>query len=205
MISIGVALALYFLILEVLIISQVTRAIISWDAGAALYLLLAIIMMFKSDHNTMQARALALDEGKFTILIVVVLAVIFALGSIVAELANVKDLESSLRYSHVILAVLTILISWFFTHTMFALHYAHEYYGTSSRGKPSGLIFPGNDKPDYADFIYFSYIIGTSAQTAGIGFSNKLMRRIGLAHCVLAFFFNTSLLALTINIVSGLI
>jgi uncharacterized membrane protein len=73
------------------------------------------------------------------------------------------------------------------------------------RGNPGGLDFPGTHSPDYADFLYFSCIIGTSGQTADISFCSRSMRRTGLVHCVLAYFFNTTLLALTINIASGLL
>ena len=87
---------------------------------------------------------------------------------------------------------------------MFALHYAHDYYASEIRGQPGGLDFPGGHAPDYGDFLYFASVIGTSGQTADVSFTNRTMRRTGLVHCVLAFFFNTTLIALTINIASGL-
>jgi uncharacterized membrane protein len=87
---------------------------------------------------------------------------------------------------------------------MFALHYAHDFYMTDQHGTHGGLEFPGEPAPDYADFLYFACIIGTSAQTADVSFTSRKMRRNGIVHCVLAFFFNTTLLALTINIASGL-
>ena len=86
---------------------------------------------------------------------------------------------------------------------MFALHYAHDYILPASRGKDGGLEFPGKDEPDYINFLYFSCIIGTSAQSADINISTSAMRRTALVHSVLAFFFNTTLIALTINIASG--
>jgi uncharacterized membrane protein len=88
---------------------------------------------------------------------------------------------------------------------MFALHYAHDYYASEVRGEHGGLQFPGGHAPDYADFLYFACIIGTSAQTADVSLTSRRMRRTGMVHCVLAFFFNTTLLALTINIASGLL
>jgi len=109
-----------------------------------------------------------------------------------------------LRYSHITLAVLTILSSWAFTQVMFALHYAHDYYVAEAKGHPGGLEFPGGHAPDYGDFLYFACVIGTSGQTADVSFSSRVMRRTGLVHCVLAFLFNTTLIALTINIASGL-
>ena len=127
-----------------------------------------------------------------------------SLGAIVAELSVVKEMLGTLRYAHLALAVLTIITSWAFTQVMFALHYAHDYYAAEAKGNPCGLEFPGGHAPDYGDFLYFACVIGTSGQTADVSFTTRIMRRTGLVHCVLAFFFNTTLLALTINIASGL-
>ena len=183
---------------------QVTRLIIGWNVGACLYLLLAIRMMFWSPHERMKTRALEQDEGRIVILMLVVAAAIVSLGAIVAQLAVAKDIHGALRYAHIGLAGLTILSSWAFTQIMFALHYAHDYYAAEAKGAPVGLAFPGGHAPDYGDFLYFACVIGTSGQTADVSFTSRTMRRAGLVHCVLAFFFNTTLLALTINIASSL-
>lgn len=139
------------------------------------------------------------------VLTLVVTAAFASLAAIVAQLAVAKDAHGALRYAHIGLAALTIVTSWAFTQVMFALHYAHDYYAAEIRGAPPGLSFPGGHAPDYGDFLYFSCVIGTSGQTADVSFSSRAMRRIGLLHCVLAFFFNTTLLALTINIASGML
>lgn len=184
---------------------EVTRLIIGWNTGACLYLVLAMRMMFWSSHERMRRRAIEQDEGRLTVLTLVVIAAIASLGAIVAELAVGKDVHGFIRYAHIGLAALTIVSSWLFTQVMFALHYAHDFYAAEARGHPGGLEFPGGHQPDYGDFLYFSCVIGTSAQTADVSFSSRSMRRIGLVHSVLAFFFNTTLVALTINIASGLI
>jgi uncharacterized membrane protein len=182
----------------------VTRAIIGWNVGAVVYLLLAAKMMFWSSHERMRSRAVSQDDGKFLVLVLVVSAALMCVWAIVAELSMVKDLTGDLRRSHVALAALTLVSSWAFTQVTFALHYAHDFYVSVGRGQAGGLDFPGTHAPDYADFLYFAIVIGTSAQTADVSFSNRSMRRTGTLHCVLAFFFNTTLLALTINIASGL-
>ena len=183
----------------------VTRLIIAWNVGACLYLVLAARMMFWSSHERMRTRALLHDDGRLTVLALVVTAAIMSLGAIVAQLAVVKDMHGSLRYAHMALAALTILSSWAFTQVMFALHYAHDFYAAELRGNSGGLDFPGGHAPDYGDFLYFACVIGTSGQTADVSFTSRTMRRTGLVHCVLAFFFNTTLVALTINIASGLL
>jgi len=201
-IAIGIATAL--LLPDSVAQQAVTRAIIGWNVGAILYLVLAMRMMFWSSHERMRTRALQHDEGSTVVLLLVITAALMCIGAIVAELAVVKDLKGTLRYAHIALAALTIASSWAFTQTMFALHYAHDYYVCAIHGEHGGLDFPGGHPPDYGDFLYFASVIGTSGQTADVSFSSRKMRRTGTVHCVLAFFFNTTLVALTINIASGL-
>ena len=184
---------------------EITRIIIGWNAGAILYLLLAARMMFWSSHERMRKRAVEQDDVRIVVLVLVIVAAIVCLATIVVQLSVVKDMRGFLRSAHLALAALTLATSWLFTQTMFALHYAHDYYAAEMRGNPCGLEFPGGHAPDYGDFLYFACVIGTSWQTADVSFSSRTMRRTGLVHCVLAFFFNTTLLALTINIASGLL
>jgi uncharacterized membrane protein len=98
-----------------------------------------------------------------------------------------------------------VLSSWAFIQVMFALHYAHDYYADACHGRTAGLQFPDAEPPDYGDFFYFSSVIGTSGQTADVSFVTKGMRRIGSVHCILAYLFNTTVLALLINIGAGLL
>lgn len=183
---------------------RVACVIVGWNVGAWLYLILAGRMMFWSSHERMRIRAVEEDDGRYVVLALVIVAAIMCLGVIVAELAAARDMHGTERSAHIGLAVLTIVSSWAFTQVMFALHYAHDYYLAVARGGVGGLAFPHENAPDYGDFLYFACIIGTSAQTADVSFTSRAMRRTGLVHCILAFFFNTTLLALTINIASGL-
>jgi uncharacterized membrane protein len=203
--SIMVGVLVVFLLPKSLASNEITRAIVGWNFGAWLYLMLAIRMMFWATHDRMRTRAIDQDDGKFVVLGMVIVAAIVSIGAIVAELAVVKEMHGTLRYAHIALAVMTILSSWAFTQVMFALHYAHNFYVAKERGNPGGLEFPNSPAPDYGDFLYFACVIGTSGQTADVSFTSRSMRRTGLVHCVLAFFFNTTLVALTINIASGLI
>ena len=202
--SLALGFATAFLLPTALVQHGVNRAIIGWNAGASLYLLLALQMMFGSSHERMRTRALQHDEGSTVVMLLVVTSAVMCISAIVAELAVVKELTGQLRYLHIALAGMTIATSWAFTQVMFAQHYAHDYYVTVQSGDHGGLEFPGGHLPDYGDFLYFACVIGTSGQTADVSFTGRRMRRIGLVHCVLAFFFNTTLVALTINIASGL-
>ena len=202
-ILVGIMIAIF--LPKSLALHDVTRAIIGWNIGAWLYLALAARMMFWTSHEKMRTRAIEQDDGKFVVLGMVIVAAVVSIGAIVAELSVVKDMHGMLRSAHITLAILTILSSWAFTQVMFALHYAHNFYIAKERCNSGGLEFPGLKAPDYSDFLYFACVIGTSGQTADVSFTSRSMRRTGLVHCVLAFFFNTTLVALTINIASGLI
>lgn len=162
-------------------------------------------MMFSSAHERMRARARKQDEGRRLVLVLLIIAALFSLAAVVAQLSIAHQVGGTEKFLHIGLAALTIMTSWAFTQVMFAIHYAHDYYIAEDHGLPAGLIFPGGHAPDYGDFLYFACVIGTSGQTADVGFASRALRRIGTVHCVLAFLFNTTILALTINIASGLL
>jgi uncharacterized membrane protein len=182
----------------------ISRWLIAWNAGAWLYVGLAAAMMIRSSQGHMRHRAQLQDDGKYAILALTVVAAITSLVAIAFELAVVKDLHGWPRGAHIALAGLTVLSSWSFIQIMFTLHYAHDYYLAACHGHKPGLAFPDDPDPDYGDFFYFSAVIGTSGQTADVSFVTKPMRRIGSLHCILAYLFNTTVLALLINIGASL-
>lgn len=182
---------------------RVTRALIAWNGGTVLYIVLITVMMVRSSRERMQLRAQREDEGQYVVLGLVVLAVIASLAAIAGELAVAKDLHGGAKTAHVALAAVTVVSSWAFMHVSFALHYAHIFYAAVAQDEEPGLNFPGKDEPGYGDFFYFAAIIGTSGQTADVSFTTSALRRLGSAHCIIAFFFNTAVLALAINIAAS--
>lgn len=184
---------------------DVTRWLLGWNAGAGAYVVLVGVMMVRSSAERMRRRALTQDDGAVALLALVVLAALASLGAIVAELSLAREEAGAVRHWHIGLAALTVVTSWAFKQIMFALHYAHEFYAAQHRGLPGGLTFPDTAQPSYLDFVYVAAIIGTSAQTADVSFSSSAMRRVGLVHSVLAFLFNTTLLALMVNVGANLI
>ncbi len=182
----------------------VTRWLVAWNVGTCLYVLLAAIMMIRSSDHHMRRRAQLQDEGQLAILILVVVSAVASLAAIAGQLTVVKDMHGVLKVAHIGLAGLTVVSSWAFIQVMFTLHYAHDYYAATGHGFPAGLQFPNDDRPTYGDFFYFASVIGTSGQTADVSFVSKSMRRIGSVHCILAYLFNTTVLALLINIGASL-
>jgi len=182
-----------------------THLLIAWDVGTALYLMMVVGMIARSDIDKIRSRAAAQDEGRVAILILTIFTAVASLAAIVAELANAKELKGLLRGEHIALVGVTVFLSWTFLQTMFALHYAHEFYTEENGKEAEGLEFPGgNHTPDYWDFIYYSFVIGTACATADINITSAAMRKTTTVHCMVAFFFNTTILALTVNIGAGL-
>lgn len=200
----ALALAVAFWLPATVAHSGTTRFLIAWNVESVGYVLLAAIMMNRSTPSQMHRRAQVQDDGELVILLLAAVAAMASLAAIAGELALVKDLHGAQRMAHIALAGGTVLASWGFIQVMFTLHYAHDYYAAHCHGRKTGLIFPEEDCPGYGDFFYFAAVIGTSGQTADVSFATKPMRRIGTVHCMLAYFFNTTVLALLINIGSGL-
>lgn len=203
-IAVAMAIAVGTLLPAGLTEHTVTRWLIAWNTGTCLYIVLAAQMMSRSSVHQMRRRAQVQDDGEMAILVLVALSAIASLAAIGGELAVVRDVHGWIRRAHIILTGITVVSSWGFIQIMFALHYAHEYYAAVCRGLPAGLHFPEEAHPDYGDFFYFSSIVGTSGQTADVSFTSKPLRRIGTLHCILAYLFNTIVLALLINIGASL-
>jgi uncharacterized membrane protein len=153
----------------------------------------------------MRRRAKLQDDGAVVVLALTVFASLASLAAIVLELMGAKGHSPHEQHLHLALSIVTILCSWFIVHTAFALHYAHEFYEDTPGTKQGCLTFPGNPEPNYLDFLYFAFVLGTTSQTSDVTISSSAMRRLALIHGVIAFFFNTTLLALVVNIAAGLI
>ena len=179
---------------------EVTRLLIAWDCATGLYLLMALEMMVRSNIDEIRSRAELQDEGQVAILALTTFTALISLAAIVAELATAKTLKGSAEWQHIALAGVTVLLSWTFTHTIFAVHYAHEYYAGPKDDLSQGLEFPGQEPPNYWDFLYYAFVIGTACATADVNVTSRHMRKITTLHCIVAFFFNTTILALTVNI-----
>ncbi len=182
-----------------------TRLLTGWDVGIATYLILIAATMRRATIERIRARASEEDEGAFAILLLSIGATIASVVSVIFELGGPKQQTGIQAAAQVLLAVVTILLSWSFMHTIFSLHYAHEYYGEGRDKEIGGLKFPGDNEPDYWDFLYFAVVIGMTSQVSDVGITSRFIRRMAAVHGVLSFFFNVTVLALTVNIVSNLL
>lgn len=180
-----------------------SRLLAAWDIGVVCYLALAGIMALRSSTAKMQERAAQEDESAVVVLALTLAASVASLAAIAVELVGIRDGQAGQQASRLGIAAVTILCSWFFVHTIYAIHYAHEYYGDG--GERRGLVFPHENRPDYWDFLYFSFNLGAAAQTSDVAIVSRRMRRLALAHTILSFLFNTTVLALAVNVGAGLL
>jgi len=165
-------------------------------------------LMWTATPALMHQNAQRQDAGRWVLLSLITAAACISILAIVFLLQNTKGAPTSLVLVHVTLSGLTIVGSWLLVHTIFASHYARLYYQegkTLAECKDDGLDFPGDAEPDYWDFLYFSFVIGMTSQVSDVAVRSRTLRRLSLLHGILSFFFNTSLLAMTINLVAGLI
>jgi len=177
----------------------------AWDVGASLYLVLAWMMIGSTSVEQMRWRARVQDDGAAVVLFLTVAAAVASLAAIVMELSGLKSLPPARQELHLLLVAVTFLSSWLLVHTSFALHYAHAYYVSEGKHTSPALEFLRQESPVYLDFLYFAIIIGMTSQTADVVIASTRMRRIVMAQGLIAFVFNTTLLALTINIAASLL
>ena len=187
------------------------RFLSTWDLAAFAYLALAWIAIAHADATSTRARVQTQDQSGFVIFLLVLVAACSSLLAIGMVAHSPKDLSSWLKAWHLTLSLLALILSWLLIHSLFAFHYAREFYGArrgprADRGHGAdrgGLVFPGDQPPDYMDFAYQSFVVGMTSQVSDVQVTTREMRKLILLHAVLSFIFNVAIVALSINIIAG--
>jgi uncharacterized membrane protein len=184
-----------------------TRILCAWNSGIDFFLTVTWWKMIKANPAKIRRYAENEYEGHLAIFMLVIAAACASVLAIGFLLTNKKELSTILLTLHVILSIMTIVGSWLLVHTMFAVQYAHSYYKCSNNSEEitKGLDFPHNDYPDYWEFLYYSFVVGMTSQVSDVQTTSRDMRRLTLLHGILSFFFNTTILAMSINIIASLI
>jgi uncharacterized membrane protein len=182
------------------------RIILTWNAFTVTGIILAWLRIVLADAKEVVANAKLQDTSRSIIFGIVLLGACGSLFAVAYLLGTAKSVPGTRLVQHVALAALTVIFSWFFIHTIFALHYAHAYYRQIDEGgdRGDGLNFPDCGEPDFLDFAYFSFVIGMTFQVSDVSITSSRIRRLSLVHALLSFLFNTVILALAINLASGL-
>ena len=182
-----------------------TRAVVTWIAFSSSALAMMWYVLVSADPTEVARTACLQDSSRTAIFAFVIVAAIASVLAVAAELGTAKDLHGIDKTGHVVFSILTVLTSWALVHTVFTLRYAHIYYGSEEGDEAlEGLNFPDQEKPDYLDFAYFSFVIGMCCQTSDVSINSRRFRRLALVHSVISFGFNAAILGLSINMVSSL-
>jgi uncharacterized membrane protein len=173
------------------------------------YLVMVMIRLRRIDVAFLRIHADESDIPARVILLV-------ALGTVAVAAASLFTLLNgggAPNRMHLMLGIASVVLGWLSIHAMLAFHYAYEYYGTDTsspmgpdghRHHVGGLDFPGKEAPDALSFLYFSFVIGMTAQVSDVEVTSNSMRKLVLLHGILAFFFNTVILAAAVNVVVAL-
>lgn len=183
------------------------RGLVGWSVGVAVYLTLAWWLCVRFDAQRTRERAQAQDEPSVVLFLVLLLATMACVAAITVMMQQSRDLSGLQRALHIGLSVVALALSWLFIQTIFTFHYAHRYYHEEKLQEPDGpgLQFPGALDPDYFDFLYYAHVVGMTSQVSDVQVTSREMRRLTLVHGVLSFAFNMLIVALSINVVAGVL
>jgi uncharacterized membrane protein len=183
--------------------SVLSRVLVSWNTGVVLFITLILLWMTRLTAAQICTKYIEEDESAPFILILVVIAAVASLFAIIEPLATIKQVTGSERTAHFALVAVTLINSWLLVPMIFTTHYADMFYSATAEDRP--LRFPNTPEPVFWDFAYFSFTIAAACQTADVSTAQASARRVVLAHTLISFLFNASILGFAINVTAGLI
>ncbi|RZF61178.1 DUF1345 domain-containing protein [Sphingomonas populi] len=168
-------------------------AMAAFDAASLVFLVLISSLLRDVQIDTIRHAARNNDANRAGLLVLTGVTMLTILVAVFKELQGKNDLKI------IALVIATLVLSWLFSNTVYALHYAHMYYSEAEGKDSGGLDIPKCDEPDYWDFLYFSFTLGMTFQTSDVEITSRRIRRVVLGQCLAAFVFNLGVLAFTIN------
>ena len=195
-----------FIVIANTTLSVLVKIMIAWTVFALFHTIASWIVFFTREPSQIREHAKQEDGSRVYVFLLILIT---SFASLVAVLLLMLS-KNQTDIPHVIyisVAVSGMLLSWTMVHTLFGFHYANLYYANDKKN-PSvhaeGLEFPEEKKPDYLDFAYFSFVLGMTFQVSDVDVTSKTIRRMALLHGLISFVLNTFVVALTINIIAGL-
>ena len=198
-----IAVAVYFIV-EIKNVDILTHIMIGWDTFSVCMIVMTWITFFITTAKQIRIQSKVQDTNRSVIFIIILICAIASFLTVLLLIVTKKEGESNATW-RLAIAVAGMIFSWFLIHTIFTLRYAHIFYG-DHEAKPNthagGLDFPGDTLPDYLDFAYFSFVLGMTFQVSDVQITSRRFRRMALLHGLISFIFDTTMIALTINILA---
>jgi uncharacterized membrane protein len=208
-IKVLIALGLSFVLFSTFMLTDghlLTSIMLGWEVFALSMVVLNWITFYKTSSRDIRQQAQFQDESRYVVFTIVLACIVISFSGILI-LLNADDHNLINRSIHLPVSFVGVALSWILLHTIFALHYAHLFYGDDKMQPGThagGLRFPGDNEPGYLDFAYFSFIIGMTFQVSDVSISSKMIRKVVLFHSLISFAFNTVIVALTISLITGM-
>ncbi len=202
-ISLIIAIIAYFFFPQ----HQLMQFVLSWNVFCLSLLILNWITFFTTSTQAIRMEAQREDQSRMIVFIITLLATLWSMFSVVEMIISTSQ-NINAKALHLISGIICMILSWCLIHTIFTLRYAHLYYANDNETKLAergGLDFPGKEKPDFLDFAYFSFTLGMTFQVSDVVITHKKIRRYALLHGLFSFAFNALVIALSVNILSGLV
>jgi uncharacterized membrane protein len=173
-------------------------AMVGFDIAALLFFA-TIVPLFNDRADEMRQSAKKNDANRAGLLVITGIVSIVVLAAVASELMQ----RGKPPKPEIALIVGTLAMSWLFSSLIYALHYAHMFYGENKGKDAGGLTFPNAKEPDYWDFLYFSTCLSMTFQVSDMSITSGRMRRVVMFHCLAAFVFNLGIIAFSINVLGG--
>lgn len=203
-----ICLGIAFIVYAALLVSHIdflTHLMISWDTFSLCMIVMTWFTFSITQPAQIREQSKIQDTSRTVIFFLVLIATIASFLAVLLLLFS-KHLFKNAEIFHLSIALAGMVLSWFLIHTIYTLRYAHIFYGDDKIDPTThagGLIFPGNKKPEYLDFAYFSFVLGMTFQVSDVQITSKYIRRMAMWHGLLSFGYNTVMIALTINVIAG--
>lgn len=175
--------------------------ILGFNLAAVVFIAMALPLWLADGPEAARARAARDDGGRILLMltsVAVIGAILLALGKMIGGIKGLSPSDFAIVAG-------TLVLTWIFSNLVYAFHYAHVFYDQKDEGDAGGILFPEGSRPIFSDFVYFAFTIGMTCQTADLNITSRHIRRVVTLHGLFAFFFNLGVLALTINVLSGII
>lgn len=205
LICVVIAVVVYFII-NIQKLDGLTHIMIGWDTFSLGMIIMSWMTFSITNSRQIREQAKVQDSSRVLIFVTVLVSTFAGFLAVLLLIISKKEFKDT-EALHLVVAIGGMLFAWFLVHTIFTFRYAHIFYGDDeedSNTHAGGLKFPGDDKPDYIDFAYYSFVLGMTFQVSDVDITSKRLRRLSLLHSILSFIFNTVMIALTINIMAGL-